>query len=321
MMATPRDIRLRIHMLGGHIHEVTMREDAPELASLYAALASPPSADSFVQLPKDGGKTACSLRTSQLVSIESRPPVVVEKPKMPTSSGGDHTHLRRPRFVVIDDFLSPREHRELLALALASENAFKAGTAVSKDPEYRQNLVIMGFGNTVHAKLVQNRLLVWFPILAKNFGMAAFPLAMVESQLTAAGEGQFYKVHQDDGRSLPRALSCIYYLHREPRGFAGGTLRLYDCIEKNGSPNPADTFTTVEPVNNRMVVFPSEEFHEAMPVRCPSGEFADYRFAVTNWLHRSEEPNSEATFGWGHFRCGVVAPQFADSGEERSDGT
>ena len=68
------------------------------------------------------------------------------------------------------------------------------------------------------------------------------------------------------------------------------------------------------PQANRLVVFPSEEFHEAMPVRCPSHAFADSRFAVTTWLHRAARLDPEATFGWGHLRCGVVAPQFAFDG-------
>ncbi|MDO9103215.1 MAG: 2OG-Fe(II) oxygenase [Candidatus Nitrotoga sp.] len=317
-MNTPRDIQLKIHLAGGHEHTVTLREDAPELLVLFTALSTPESGNRFVQLPLDGGKVACSFQTSQLVSIVSEPPVVMELHKVPELGkvhNAEHptsaTQLRRPRFVVIDDFLSPQEHNELLAFSLISEEQFKAGTITSYDPETRQNLAILGFGESVHSRLVQNRLLIWFPLLAKTFGMPVFPLAMVESQLTAAGDGHYFKVHCDDAPDLPRVLSCVYYLHREPRGFAGGDLRLYDCIETGGSRRPADTFTTVEPVANRLVVFPSEEFHEAMPVRCPSKEFADSRFAVTTWLHRAACPDPGTVFGWGHFRCGVVAPQFA----------
>jgi SM-20-related protein len=311
-MEKPRNIRLHIRLTGGHEHQLTLREDAPELVALFTGLAFPSPGNDFLQLPLQDGKAACSLPISRLVSIESEPPVVLDIPaEARLGSATAPTRLIRPRFRVIDDFLSPQEHREMLALALASEERFRAGTTVSNDPEYRQNLVIMDFGESVHAKLIQNRLLVWFPILAKTFGMPVFPMAMIESQLTAAGEHQFYKVHSDDGPKLPRALSCVYYLHREPRGFGGGVLRLYDGIEENAARRPAETFSTVEPRSNRMVVFPSEEFHEVMPVRCPSGDFADYRFAVTNWLHRGVSDNPEATFGFGHFRCGVVAPQFS----------
>ena len=70
----------------------------------------------------------------------------------------------------------------------------------------------------------------------------------------------------------------------------------------------------VTPVSNRLVVFSSQEWHEMTPVRCPSRVFADSRFAVTSWIRRSNEPDKDATFGWGHFRCGVVAPQFLAGG-------
>jgi Rps23 Pro-64 3,4-dihydroxylase Tpa1-like proline 4-hydroxylase len=311
-MDSPRDIALRISLVGGHEHRLTLREDAPELLALFTALAAPDSGDAWIQLPLDEGRAACTLRTSQLVSVVSEPPVVLEPPKTPAPGRAEPaSRARSARFVVIDDFLAPVEHRELLALALAAEHEFKPGTVKSEESEHRRNLVIIDFGESVHSRLIQSRLLTWFPLLARTLGVPAFPVGCVESQLTAAGEGQYYKVHSDIGPDCPRVLSCVYYLHREPRGFAGGELRLYDRIEADGFTRAADTFTAVQPVANRMVIFPSDEFHEAMPVRCPSGDFADSRFAVTNWLHRAARPDPGATFGWGHFRCGVVAPQFA----------
>lgn len=333
-METPRDIRLKIGLAGGKEYEVVLREDAPELVALFASLCAPESGSQLVQLPLAGGRVACSFQTSQLISIVSEPPVVLNLEKAPVQAAtvsevngaghaghhgeadqgghGDHiVRLRRPRYVVVDNLLSAQEHDELLAYALVSEAQFQKGTVTTYEPDVRQNLVILNFGESVHSRLLQNRLLTWFPLLAKTLGMRVFPLAPIESHLTAAADGYYFKTHSDEAPEIPRVLSCLYYLHREPRGFAGGDLRLYDCIEEAGSRRAADTFTLVTPVANRLVVFPSEEFHEAMPVRCPSREFADSRFAVTTWLHRAPLLDPEATFGWGHFRCGVIAPQFA----------
>jgi len=320
-MSEPREIKLRLCLAGGHKYEVRLHEDSPELLAMYRALASPEPGSELVQLPLEGGRAACSFKVSNLISIVSEPPVVVDLQATPDampaeSDAASASRLRphRPRHLVIDDFLLPDEHRDMLAMAIAMESSFQAGTVTSYDPEYRQNLNIPGFGETAHAKLLQNRLLLWFPLMAKRLGERLFPLASVESQLTAAGSGQFFKLHADTGPNSTRVVSCIYYIHREPRGFSGGELRLYDGLEDDsGIRRAADTYETVEPVSNRLLVFPSDELHEAMPVRCPSGEFADYRFAVTTWLHRSEKPDFSARFGWGHFHCGVVAPQFADS--------
>lgn len=213
--------------------------------------------------------------------------------------------------MVVDDFLSLHEHDELLAYALISEAQFQKGTVTTNESDVRQNLALLNFGDSVHRRILENRLLTWYPLLAKTLGMRVFPLAPVESQLTVATDGYYFKMHSDEAPEIPRVLSCVYYLHREPRGFAGGDLRLYDSVDDGGSRRAADTFTAVTPAANRLVVFPSEEFHETMPVRCPSGKFADSRFAVTTWLHRAMRLDPSATFGWGHFRCGVVAPQFA----------
>src|SRR6201999_3666413 len=100
----------------------------------------------------------------------------------------------------------------------------------------------------------------------KTLDIPVFPLAPVESQLTAARDGYYFKQHTDEAPEIPRVLSCLYYLHRQPRGCAGGDLRLYDCIEEGGTRAPAPTYTAVTPQANRLVVFPSDEFHEAMPV-------------------------------------------------------
>ena len=320
MTARARTVKLSVRLVGGDLHDITLPEDARELLDLFAAMAALPSADRLLQLPLGGGKAACTVRASQVVSVVSEPPVVLELQKPVTPATGTAARVRRPQYAIIDDFLGPGEYGEILALALAAEDEFKAGQVSTNNldtynPEYRQNQVVMHFGGTVHSRLLQNRLLIWFPLLARNFGIPMFPLRELESQLTAASNNQFYKVHCDDGPDIPRVLSCVYYLFREPRGFAGGNLRLYDCIEDDGgSRRPAETFTTIEPLANRMVVFPSLEFHEAMPARCPSGEFADCRFAITSWLQRAAVANPDATFGWGHFRCGVVAPQFLDAG-------
>ena len=332
MIESPRDIKLRIGLAGGKDHDVVLREDAPELVALFSALSTPGAPSQFVQLPLDGGRAACSFQTSQLVSIITEPAVVLNlegPPNKPRRSqraidAGAAVYpaqLRRPRFVVVDDFLSLQEHDELLAYALVSEAQFQRGTVTTYDPDIRQNLVILNFGDSVHSRLLENRLLVWFPLLAKTLGVPLFPLAPVESHLTAATDGYYFKMHSDEAPEIPRVLSCLYYLHREPRGFAGGELRLYDCITDGGTRRAAETYTAVTPLANRLVVFPSEEFHEAMPVRCPSKEFADSRFAVTTWLHRAALPDPLATAGWGHFHCGVVSPQFANGSDPVGHGS
>jgi SM-20-related protein len=307
----PRPIDLRIQLAGGHSHTLTLPDNAPALVDLFTALASPEPSQGLIQLPVSNGGTALSFRLSQLISVITSPPVVVNvaaPPRQPPA------RVRPPRCVVLDDFLSPDEHREMLFYALACEDRFERGTVVTYEPGRRQNSVILEFGGSEHAKLIENRLLLWFPLLAEALGEPVFPLESVESQLTAGNDRDFFKFHNDSGgqgETRQRALSCVYFFHREPRGFAGGELRLFDVREEGDRRLPAETFQLIEPVSNRLVVFSSDHYHEVLPIRCPSHEFVDSRFSVTSWIRRSEVPNPEKRFGWGHFRCGVVAPQLA----------
>jgi SM-20-related protein len=320
----PREIDVCVRTIGGHEVRLRLREDAAELRELFTAFVNRPcAAPGLVQLPLDGGKTACTVAVEHIVSIVTSPPVLVQLEQQAPqetqaplpATAVEPPRLHRPGYAVIDDFLGVDEHQDMLALALRDRSRFEAGTVEGSVHPGRRNSVILTFGETAHATLIANRLLVWFPLLAQALGEPVFPLQQIESQLTASNDGDFYSSHLDSSvRTIDgRAIACVYYFFRQPKGFTGGALRLYDTIEEAGQFRQAESFQEIEPVSNRLVVFTSRTFHELRPTRCPSKDFADSRFAVTTWLHRSRTPLPHATFGWGHFRCGQVAPAFQRS--------
>ncbi|CAM5482144.1 2OG-Fe(II) oxygenase [Streptomyces avidinii] len=106
----------------------------------------------------------------------------------------------------------------------------------------------------------------------------------------AHGEGGHFGIHTDASRvrDVSTALSAVYYLHRTPRGFGGGQLRLYDTVVNDGRARPAESCRTVEPEHDSIVFFPSSAFHEVVPSTCPSGRFADHRFTLTTWISDEE---------------------------------
>ena len=73
-------------------------------------------------------------------------------------------------------------------------------------------------------------------------------------------------------------VSAVYYFHRQPRGFSGGQLAIY--------PIDAGDAATIEPMHDRLVVFPSFAPHEVLPVTVPGNAFADARFSINCWLRR-----------------------------------
>lgn len=96
----------------------------------------------------------------------------------------------------------------------------------------------------------------------------------VELQVTAHGNDCYYKVHNDNGSAdtTHRILTYVYYLHRQPKSFTGGELKVY-----------GEQTITVQPTHNTLVFFPSHIMHEVLPVNCGE-DFTDSRFTVNGWI-------------------------------------
>lgn len=101
----------------------------------------------------------------------------------------------------------------------------------------------------------------------------------VECQQTVHLDGGFYRRHADDqgDEARRRALSWVYYHHKLPRAFEGGELVIFSS---NGSE------LVVEPVDDALVMFPSNLEHEVRDVVVPSRALADARFTVNGWVWR-----------------------------------
>ena len=319
-------IQVRLLLEGGHTQDVVLDSGAPELSQLFQVLGGRTSGseqepEQFFQLPLEGGKESFSFSSRQLVAINTQPPVVIEFERAVQASVTSPfvaDQIQRPLSMVMDDFLGHYEHQDMLAHALQQQEKFDAGTVLTGVQTARQNLVILDFAQHAHSTLLANRLLTWLPQILQSLGIPSFPVDHVESQLTASNDGHYYRAHidTDESTGLNRAITCVYYFSKQPAQFTGGGLRIYDSLYRDGQRYQAESFKQVQPISNRMVVFPSDSFHELLPIRCPSRKFEDSRFAVTNWVWRSREPKPEAVHGWGHMHCAKApSPEFSDSGE------
>ena len=118
--------------------------------------------------------------------------------------------------------------------------------------------------------------------LETAFDMAHRPAHIDQMEMVAHGDGAFYRPHTDTypgdeyapgGR---RRMTMVYYLHRQPRRFTGGRLRLFDL--------GGEQSILIEPTHDSLLVFPSSARHEVEAISCVGGAFADGRFAVNIWL-------------------------------------
>ncbi|MGH8193622.1 MAG: 2OG-Fe(II) oxygenase [Woeseiaceae bacterium] len=125
------------------------------------------------------------------------------------------------------------------------------------------------------------------PGALKRLGMKGFAVGDIEVQVTASGDGDYYRMHRDSDNTSTRELSFVYFFHREPRRFSGGELRLFDNRRVSGTAH-ADSSQLLSPRQDTLVIFPSRFPHELLPVRVPSKEFGDSRFTVNGWIHQAK---------------------------------
>ena len=199
-----------------------------------------------------------------------------------------------PPSTSVDGFLDAGTHQALLDWTLANASRFTPATVhrpegTRVDTTARDNLKLSDLGPLKDP--LRDRLLAALPRLSQDLGCTFPPQVMLELELTAYGDGAFYQAHTDTGIPAkgearrvdpePRLLSAVYYYHRQPKGFDGGSLRLFRWGDVDTA-DPAN-FRDLEPADNRLVAFLSWARHEVRPVSCSSGRFEDYRFAINCW--------------------------------------
>ncbi|MEU3693816.1 2OG-Fe(II) oxygenase [Streptomyces narbonensis] len=108
--------------------------------------------------------------------------------------------------------------------------------------------------------------------------------------LNVHNDGDFYRPHQDTSAAYAprRLLTFVYYLHRTPRPFGGGELRVFDAAlplhtETTGAWEER-TWRDWEPEHDSIVFFLPTAWHEVRPVVCPGRQHEDSRFAINGWL-------------------------------------
>jgi 2OG-Fe(II) oxygenase superfamily len=180
---------------------------------------------------------------------------------------------------------------QLLQYAISSEPRFAsatviegdaAGAAVNEKIRRARTLDDLGlFKDTFTNILMQNL----EPAL-KRLKHPPFPVGQIEMQITASGNGDYFRLHSDTDAKSTREISFTYHFHREPRRFSGGELRIYKKKVEGGQLLPSDHSQTLSPRQDTLIFFSSANDHEVLPVRAPSGAFADSRFTVNGWIHR-----------------------------------
>jgi Rps23 Pro-64 3,4-dihydroxylase Tpa1-like proline 4-hydroxylase len=285
---------------GGHRSTVTLRRQDPALRALIGALQAksagqpPVAAGRPFHLRIEEGRQSLVFAPGDLVGLITDPPLAVEAPPAAappaaaaTAADGSQQPVVKSRYVIAENFLPPADHAALLRFAIDSKERFVDSSVSTDDADYRRSKVLYDFPS--FAELFRRRIRELMPQLLPALQIAPFPAGDIECQMTAHNDGNFYKLHNDNGSpdTATRALTYVYYFHNEPKAYDGGALRIYDSVVADGfyrcGPHAAD----VEPKNNSVIFFVPHTHHEVLPVRCPSKRFEDGRFTVNGWVRRA----------------------------------
>jgi SM-20-related protein len=289
-LADPQEIKVTVLLTGGHDYTIPMPPDAPLLRQLFEVMLDQVNDHSktLFQIPVSKGRGMLCFRGDRLVGLVTEPPLVVQQQAEPepVTSPITSPDVIPSHYVQLDNFLTQAQLQRLVDYTLHREEEFVSTTTSTGDLDYRKSVVLHSFPE--FSDLITQRIQTVVSDVRSKLGIPQFPVTQIEAQLTGHNDGNYYKVHNDNGSAdtATRELTYVYYFHREPKAFSGGELVIYDSKIENNYYVKADSFHTVEPRNNSIVFFPSRYMHEVLPISCPSRKFADSRFTINGWIRR-----------------------------------
>ena len=195
-----------------------------------------------------------------------------------------HEEILPAPFVHLKDFVSETIHENLLNFVLAHKNEFMlstVGDGLRTDIRFSASIPGQGFSDSDIGAEFLTHVKMRFQEVFSRLQISPFPVDF-DLQITAHLDGHFYQIHKDSGDENGREISFVYYFHSTPKRFTGGDL-LYDTdLENDGYAR--SLYTRVHPINNSIIFFPSQYFHEVTPVNCQTNSFEDGRFTFAGWL-------------------------------------
>lgn len=282
------DIKVKLLLAGGHEYTLYLKTNDPLLYTLMSTLATrsqqeKTASSHLFQISLNEGREAICFPSEYLIGLVTEPPIYWQKSEVEKAQSLD---ILTSQFVQIDNFFTKDETNRLLDYVLKNESEFVPTSTSTNDLDYRRSMIIYSFPE--FSQLITKRIKAILPDVFRKVNLEPFPISEIETQLTSHNDGNYYKIHNDNGSTdtATREFTYVYYFYREPKAFSGGELLIYDSKIENNFYVNADTFHTVEPRNNSIVFFLSRYLHEVLPVSCPSQSFADSRFTINGWVRR-----------------------------------
>jgi Rps23 Pro-64 3,4-dihydroxylase Tpa1-like proline 4-hydroxylase len=251
----------------------------------------------------EGGRASLAFAAHQLVGVITDPAVLIHSDAtsdadvaapVPSaavaaaaSAAQGHGNLVRHPVVQIDSFLTGSEVAWLMELTIDAESRFVPARVSDNKEDYRHSFMLTA--PDALKQLFVSKISGAMPEVMPQLRLGRFAVGAIDCQVTASVDGSYFKAHTDAGanETYKRQFTYVYYFNREPKGFTGGELRIYDDAIRNGKLVATDSYQTIEPRHNSIVFFQAAVMHEVMTVHVPSKQFRDSRFTVNGWIERA----------------------------------
>ena len=280
-------VNVTLLLSGGHRTALAVERTDPLLRALVATMQAKSKGGAaelpVFNLPLEDGSKSLVFSGADLVGLVTDPAIArADQPQAAVAPP-----VEKSRYLLIENFLDVASHAMMLDLVLRNEARFVDSSVSTNDPDYRRSRVLHDAPEA--RRLFDERVRAAADGWMRELGMRGFAHGEVEVQVTAHGDGNYFKLHNDAGSpdAATRGLTYVYYFFNEPKAFSGGEFRLYDSViaenQYRCGPHAAD----IVPKNNSVLVFAPHCHHEVLPVRVPSDKFEDNRFTVNGWLRRA----------------------------------
>jgi len=191
------------------------------------------------------------------------------------------------KYKLFENFLDEDDNKSLVDLALNIEE-WKESVTFNDNQEYWRKSKCLNLKRE-ECSVLMDKIEPMFKELHKEFYGKLLTLEDTEIQITRSHDGDFYKPHPDtalDGYLANRRITYVYYIHKTPKQFINGNIRIYNHVDNpvQGRQYKFNDYVEFEPNNNTLLMFPSHQWHEVLPVRCAL-DYTSSRFTINGWLH------------------------------------
>src|SRR5438477_434102 len=142
-------------------------------------------------------------------------------------SVAEHGEILPAQCVILEEFLPPQELENLIQDTLRRESEFHLSEVVSPgvnggaiDFEHRRSRVLLDIGT--HGAALAATVKACLPRILTRLGYELFPISLLETQITASNDGDFYRWHNDNAHEevASREITFVYFFHASQRNSA-----------------------------------------------------------------------------------------------------